>query len=153
MRDWTGDGIVTVIAGALLLVAAVLPWANERTADRQVSYALSKPDDISGALETAWGLPLVGIAVVVIALGVLMIVLGPHRLALLSGAVVALSGLAACMLALDAAREAIGWGYAAGLGLMLTLLVGILLVPIGAASAMVGVLLRRRSPKPSLPQG
>ena len=29
-RDWTGDGIVTVVAGALVAVAVLLPWANDR---------------------------------------------------------------------------------------------------------------------------
>ena len=57
------------------------------------------------------------------------------------------SGVAACMIALDAAREALSWEYAAGSGLMLTLLVGILLVPIGIASAMVGFMLRREAPE------
>jgi uncharacterized membrane protein HdeD (DUF308 family) len=51
------------------------------------------------------------------------------------------------MLALDAAHEALSWEYAAGSGLMLTLLVGILLVPVGVASAMVGFMLRRAAPE------
>jgi len=150
-RDWTGDGIITVVAGTLLAVAVLLPWANERVAGRRVSYALTRPDDISGALGTQWGLPLLFVAAAVVALGVVMIVLGPHRLALLSGVIVTLSGIAACVLALDAAREALSWGYAAGSGLMLTLLVGILLVPIGIASAMVGFMLRRQAPDPGVP--
>jgi hypothetical protein len=150
-RDWTGDGIITVVGGALLTVAVLLPWANDRVAGRRVSYSLTKPEDISGALGTPWGLPLLCVAAVVVALGVAMIWLGPHRLALLSGVVVTLSGVAACILALDAAHEALSWGYAAGAGLMLTLLVGILLVPVGVASAMVGFLLRRQTPEPSLP--
>jgi hypothetical protein len=150
-RDWKGDGIITVVGGALLVAAVLLPWANDRVAGRRVSYALTKPDEIAGALGTQWGLPLLAVAAVVVALGVAMIALGPHRLALLSGAIVTLSGIAACMLALDAAREALGWGYAAGSGLMLTLLIGTLLVPIGLASAMVGFMLRRQEPAAKSP--
>lgn len=151
-RDWIGDGIITVVGGALLAGAVLLPWANDRVPGGRVSYALTKPDEISGALATQWGLPLLGVAAVVVALGVAMIALGPHRLALLSGVVVTLSGVAASMLALDAAREALSWGYAAGSGLMLALLIGILLVPIGVASAMVGFMLRRQAPEAAPPQ-
>lgn len=150
-RDWIGDGIITVAGGALLVAAVLLPWANDRVAGRRVSYALTKPEEISGALATQWGVPLLGVAAIVVALGVAMIAFGPHRLALPSGVVVMLSGVVACMLALDAAREALSWGYAAGSGLMLTLLIGILLVPIGVASAMVGFMLRRQAPEPSPP--
>jgi hypothetical protein len=146
-RDWTGDGVITIVAGALLAVAVVLPWANDRVAGRRVSYALTKPDEIAGALGTPWGLPMLAVAAVVVTLGIAMLVLGPHRLALLSGLVVVVSGMAACMIALDAAREALSWEYAAGSGLMLALLVGILLVPIGIASAMVGFMLRREAPE------
>ncbi len=151
-RDWTGDGVITVVGGALLLVGALLPWANERLAGRRVSYALTKPDEISGALATRWGPPLVAVALLVVALGAVMVAAGPHRLAVPSGVVVAVSGVAVCLLALDAAREALSWGYAAGSGLMLTLLIGILLVPVGVASAMVGFLLRR-APGPADPAG
>jgi hypothetical protein len=28
-RDWVGDGILTLLAGAILVVAVFLPWANE----------------------------------------------------------------------------------------------------------------------------
>lgn len=150
-RDWIGDGIITVVAGAFVAVAVLLPWANDRVLGHRVSYALTKPDDINGALGTPWGPPMLLIAVVIVALGALMIVLGPHRLAALSGAVVALSGIAVCMLALVAAREALSWEYAAGSGLMLALLVGILLVPIGVASAMVGFMLRRQPAEPEAP--
>jgi hypothetical protein len=149
-RDWTGDGIITVVAGLLVAVAVMLPWANDRVAGA-VSWALTKPDDIRGGLGTPWGPPMLAIAVAIIALGVVMIVLGPHKLALISGALVAFSGIAVCMLALAAAREALGWQYAAGTGLMLALLVGILLIPIGVASAMVGFMLRRQEPAPEAP--
>jgi len=147
-RDWAGDGVITIVAGALLALAVLLPWANDRVAGRRVSYALTKPDEIAGALGTQWGLPVLVIAAVVVLLGVAMLALGPHRLALFSGLVVTMSGVTACMIALDAAREALSWEYAAGSGLMLTLLVGILLVPIGIASAMVGFMLRRAAPEP-----
>lgn len=150
-RDWTGDGVITVVGGVMLVLAALLPWANERVAGRRVSYALTKPEEIAGALATQWGWPLIGVAAVVLVLGAVMIAWGPHRLAVLSGAVVTLSGVAACMLALDAAREALGWGYAAGSGLMLTLFIGILLVPVGVASAMVGFMLRREAPAGPVP--
>jgi hypothetical protein len=150
-RDWTGDGVITIAGGVLLAVAVLLPWANDGVPGRRVSYALTKPEEISGAMGTPWGLPLLGVAALVVALGAAMIWLGPHRLALLSGVVVTMSGIAACVLALDAAREALGWGYAAGAGLMLALLVGILLVPIGVASAMVGFLLRRQPAGPPAP--
>jgi len=149
LRDWTGDGVITVVAGVLLVAAVLLPWANDRV-DGAVSYALTKPADIGGGLGTPWGPPMMVIAGAVVALGVAMIVLGPHRLALLSGALVALAGIAVCMLALAAAREALGWEYATGVGLMLALLVGVLLVPIGVATAMVGFMLRR-APEPPAP--
>lgn len=150
-RDWTGDGIITVVAGALVAVAVMLPWANESVMGHRVSYALTKPDEINGALETPWGPPMLAIAALITALGVAMIVAGPHRLALLSGTTVALSGIVVCMLALTAAHQALSWQYAAGSGIMLALLVGILLVPIGVASAMVGFMLRRRAPEPDTP--
>lgn len=150
-RDWTGDGIITVVAGALVGVAVMLPWANDRVMGHRVSYALTKPDDINGALATPWGLPTLLIAGVIFALGIAMIVLGPHKLALLSGVLVVLSGVAVCMLALAAARHALSWEYAAGSGIMLALLVGILLIPIGLASAMVGFMLRRQEPEPEAP--
>jgi hypothetical protein len=150
-RDWTGDGIVTVIAGVLVAVAVVLPWANERAVGSRVSYALTRPDDINGALATPWGPPMLIIAMLVIVLGATMIWLGPHRLALASGLLIALSGVGVCILALRAAREALMWEYAAGSGLMLALLVGLLLVPIGVASAMVGHMLRRQTPGPEAP--
>lgn len=147
-RDWIGDGVITIVGGALLALSVLLPWANDRVAGKRVSYALTKPDEIAGILGTQWGLPMLGIAAVVVTLGVAMLALGPHRLALLSGIVVTVSGVTACMIALDAAHEALSWEYAAGSGLMLTLLVGILLVPVGVASAMVGFLLRRAAPEP-----
>jgi len=70
-----------------------------------------------------------------------------------SGILVALGGVATCMLAMVAAREALAWEYAAGTGLMLALLIGTLLVPIGVASAMVGFMLRRQTPRPQTPAG
>lgn len=151
-RDWTGDGVITVVGGVLLLVGALLPWANERLNGHRVSYALTRPDEISGVLSTRWGAPLLAVALVVVALGAVMVALGPHRLAVLSGVVVTFSGMAACVLALDAAREALMWGYAAGAGLMLTLLIGILLVPVGIASTTAGFLLRRATPEPAAPE-
>jgi len=152
-HDWTGDGIITVVAGGLVAVAVILPWANERELGQRVSYALTKPDDINGALGTPWGPPMLVIALVIVALGMAMIVLGPHRLAVVSGVLVALGGVATCMLAMVAAREALAWEYAAGTGLMLALLIGTLLVPIGVASAMVGFMLRRQTPRPQTPAG
>lgn len=84
-RDWLGDSVLTVLAGLALAASLALPWANVRLPGSNVSYALSKPPDINGALATPWGPPVAVIAAVVIALGLAMLALGTRRLAWLAG--------------------------------------------------------------------
>ena len=65
-RDWVGDGILTLLAGAALVVAVFLPWANEDKPG-QVNYSFSMPDGINGVLQTQWGAPALVLALAVVA--------------------------------------------------------------------------------------
>ena len=133
-RDWVGDGVLTLLAGAMLVVAVFLPWANE---DRpgQVNYSLSMPDDINGVLQTQWGTPAIVLALCVVALGVVVTLTAPRRFSWALGALVAACGVAVVGVGSDAAGQ-IGF-MSPGLGLYLTLFAGVLLVPIGVAAALV----------------
>ncbi len=74
---------------------------------------------------------------------VLMLARRPRRYSLLLGLALVAGGVAGGLLANDAA-DYLGYAYKPGLGMYLTLLVGILLVPIGLCSALIAELLRRR---------
>ena len=134
-RDWVGDGVLTLIAGAVLVIAVFLPWANEEI-QGQVNYSPTLTGDISGVLQTQWGTPAIVLALVVSALGVLVTLTTPRKLSWLLGVALAACGVAAVTNA-DAAAGHIGW-LSPGLGLYLTMFTGVLLIPIGLATGLVG---------------
>jgi hypothetical protein len=138
-RDWTGDCLITIAAGLVIVAGVVLPWAND-DAGHQVNLSLVKPDAIRPALATDWGVIVLALGVVVFALGTLMLALGPRRLAAPSGAVVAAAGVAVVVVAFRAAAPMAGL-FKPGLGIYIDVLAGILLVPTGFALAVVGYLL------------
>ncbi len=141
-RDWAGDGILTLVAGAVLIIAVFLPWANAEI-HGQVNYSPTLTGDINGVLQTQWGTPAIVVALVVTALGVLVTLTTPRRFSWLLGVVVAACGVVAVANA-DAAASHIGW-LSPGLGLYLTMFAGVLLVPIGLAMGLVGWFVARAS--------
>jgi hypothetical protein len=148
IKDWNGDAVITIVAGVALLVCLFLPWANERR--HGMNWALTKPDDISGAIHTPWGIPMLACSLAVIACGILMLRLGPRRLAFLLGIVVFCAGLYAGKLATDGAWHAMGWGYSGGIGVAGSMLVAALLLPIGFAAAAVGFMVAYWAPNQPL---
>ena len=124
-KDWTGDAVLTVVGGGVCLAAVYLPWANTEGAGL-VNYGLTYPDTVRGVLQTQWGLPALSLALAVSVVGVLMLVIGPGRL-----------GVAIVLVARDGTAAAYGRTTQAGLGALVTLFAGVLLVPIGLASAAV----------------
>lgn len=139
-RDWAGDGIVTLLAGAVLVVAVVLPWANEDRAG-DVNFSLSPADGVNGVLQTQWGVPALALALAVVAMGAAITLTRPRRLSWLLGLGVALSALAVFAVAQDAASQ-IAF-FDPGIGLYLTTLVAVVLLPVGAAAALVGWFMAR----------
>ena len=140
-KDWIGDAVLTVIGGGVCLVAVFLPWANTEGAGL-MNYSLTHPDTVRGLLQTQWGLPALSLALAVAVMGVLMLALGPGRLGVAFGLLTTAAGVGIVLVASDATAAAYGFGTQAGLGAVVTLFTGVLLVPIGVASAAVaGVLL------------
>ena len=138
-RDWIGDGILTALFGALVAVAVFLPWANVGHGG-QVNFSPTATVGINGALSTKWGWPTLLLALVVIVVGVVMLAARPSRLSLLPCLGVSLAGVSIVLLCASA-----GWSIwqplRPGLGLYLATLGGVLLVPTGLASALVGYIL------------
>lgn len=139
-RDWTGDGVLTLAAGVVLLASVFLPWVND-DARGWVNFSLHASGDVRGVLQTSWGWPATGLAVAVIVAGAVMLGTRPRRYSILLGALVAVLGLAAFTVVQDAAAH-IGF-YDPGVGMYLTTLASVLLVPIGIASALVAWILVR----------
>jgi len=140
--DWNGDAILMLAAGVAGVVAVFLPWANDYTADF-VNFSLSKPDGVSGVLQTQWGPPVLVAAIVAIAVGAAMLIAGPRLLTMIVSLLGTVAGIVFVLQAIGAADSMVNM-YRPGLGLYVTLLTGILLVPIGVASTMVGQILRRK---------
>jgi hypothetical protein len=92
-------------------------------------------------MDTKWGVPALVLAFVVVAAGLAMLFTRPRRFSVLLGALVAVSGGAVFFVAQDAAAH-IGF-LDPGVGMYLTTLVGVLLVPIGIAAAVVAWLVVR----------
>jgi hypothetical protein len=152
-RDWVGDAVLVVVSAVVLLVSVRLPWANE-DGHGWVNYSLSQGGELSGVLDTQWGTPATVLALVVLAAGLVMLVTRPRRFSVLLGLLVAACGVAVFGVAQDAASQ-IGW-YDPGIGMYLTTLVAVLLVPIGLAAALVGWLLlraERAAAEPPTPGG
>lgn len=139
-RDWVGDALLTLLCGAMLVAAVFLPWANVDD-EGFVNYALSKPADVNGVLQTQWGVPALGLALLVVGVGLLMAFTRPRRFSILLGLLVATCGLAVAAVAADAAAH-IGF-MSPGVGMYLSLLTGVLLVPIGLAASLVAWILAR----------
>jgi hypothetical protein len=144
-RDWVGDGVLLLLAGSTLVVSLFLPWANEDIPG-EVNYSLSMPESIRGVLQTQWGAPAVFLAVCVVALGIAVTLTTPRRFSWVLGALAALIGVAVVAVGSDAAGQIAL--KSPGLGLYLTVLVGVLLVPIGVAAALVALLLARGRGRP-----
>jgi len=140
-RDWVGYSVIVLICGGALLVAVFLPWANTDTG-HSVNFSLGKPDAILGVLHTRWGVPALAIALAVTLLGAVMLALRPRRYSLVLGFLLAAAGAGSFALAGDAAGQ-IGFGLRPGIGLYITLFVGVILVPIGLATAIVAFVLAR----------
>ena len=140
--DWNGDAILMMAGGAAGLVAVFLPWANEYTADF-VNFSLSRPDGVGGVLRTQWGLPVLIAALVAVAVAAVMLIAGPRLFTMIVSLLGTVAGIVFVLQAIGAADSMVKL-YRPGLGLYITLLTGILLVPIGVASTMVGQILRRK---------
>ncbi len=139
-RDWIGDAVLVVVCAVVLLVSLRLPWVNE-DGSGFVNFSFSQGDGLSGVLETQWGTPATVLALIIFAAGLVMLVTRPRRYSILLGVLVAACGVAVFGVAQDAASQ-IGW-YDPGIGMYLTTLVAVLLVPIGLAAALVAWLLLR----------
>lgn len=144
-RDWTGDCLITIFGGAVILAGVVLPWANDDTG-HHVNLSLTRPDAIKSALGTDWGIAVLGLGLGVLVLGVLMLALGPRRLAVPSGTAITLAGIAVVVVAFRAAAAMAGL-YKPGLGIYIDVLAAIVLVPTGFAAAVVGYLLAAEAKK------
>lgn len=142
-RDWTGDAVLTLVAGGTLVGAVFLPWAND-DGPGWVNFSLSQGGELNGVLDTAWGTPALAVAVVVLAAGLAMLLTRPRRSSILLGVLVAACGVVAFGVAQDAA-DSIGF-FDPGVGMYLTTLVAVLLVPIGLAAALVAWLIVRGGP-------
>lgn len=141
-RDWLGDACFVAAGGALGLVALLLPWANEYSHE-DVNFSLHRPAGISGVMQTPWGPPVLVAALVSLAVAALMIVLGPRLLTALLSLLAVVAGVVYVTQAIGAA-DAMVKLYRPGVGLYVVLLVGVLMLPVGIASAMVGLLMRSR---------
>jgi len=142
--DWNGDAVLMLAAGAAGVIAVFLPWANNYTADF-VNFSLSRPDGVGGVLQTPWGPPVLVAALVAIAVSAAMLIAGPRLLTMIASVLGAVAGVVFVLEAIGAADSMVKM-YRPGLGLYVTLLTGILLVPIGVAATMVGQILRRKGP-------
>jgi hypothetical protein len=139
-RDWIGDAVLVIVCGVLLLVSLWLPWVNV-DGHGWVNFSLQQGQDLFGVLETRWGTPAAVVGLVVLAAGLVMLFTRPRRWSALLGVLVAVAGFAAFAVAQDAAAHA-GF-YDPGMGMYLTTLVGVLLVPIGLAASVVALILVR----------
>lgn len=147
--DWIGYAVLVLIGGALGFGALFLPWANEYTREF-VNFSLSKPPGVLGVLQTQWGWPVLAAALAALAAAVLLLLLGPRRVTAVLSLVVVAAGAVYALESVAAADSMIGH-YRPGLGLYITLLTGILLVPVGLASLAVGAAMRasrRRAAEP-----
>ena len=142
--DWIGYAVLIMAGGAAGLVAVFLPWANEYTT-QDVNFSLSRPAEVVGVLQTPWGPPVLGAALAAMAIAALLLILGPRRVTMALAAAVVVAGVVYAVEAVSAADSMVKM-YRPGIGLYVTLLTGILLVPIGLAAIAVGAIMRRSPP-------
>lgn len=141
--DWNGYAVLMIIGGVAGFTAVFLPWANDYSAE-SVNFSLSSADGVGGVLQTPWGPPVLVAALVVIAVATAMLVAGPRLLTMIVSLLGAVAGVVFVLEAIGAADSMVKM-YRPGLGLYVTLLTGILLVPVGLVSTLVGQILRHRS--------
>jgi len=139
-RDWIGDAVLTLVCGAVLVASIFLPWVNE-DGRGWVNFSLRGGKGIYGVLRTHWGAPALLLALTVVVVAFVMLLFTPGRRSWLLGVLVAALGVAVFGVAQDAAAH-IGW-LDPGIGMYLTTLIGVLLVPIGLAAALVARFLSR----------
>jgi hypothetical protein len=140
--DWNGYALLMMIGGVVGVAGVFLPWANDYTAEG-VNFSLQKPADVAGVLQTQWGPPVLVTALAVIVIATVLLTLGPRLLTMAAGALVIVASAVFIVEAIGAA-DAMAKMYRPGLGLYVTLLTGILLLPIGLVSVGVGQVLRRK---------
>jgi hypothetical protein len=138
--DWIGYAVLIIIAGGAGLIALFLPWANDYT-DQFVNFSLSRPPDVVGVLQTQWGPPVLVAALAAIAAAAALLLVGPRRVSIALSLIVVAAGAVYALEAVSAADSMVKM-YRPGVGLYLTLLTGVLLVPIGLASLAVGAAMR-----------
>jgi hypothetical protein len=142
-KDWVGDAVVTLAAAAAGLAGVFLPWANGQNGS-DVNFSLRQAPGINSAVHTTWGQHALLAAAAVVIVGIVMLWAGPRRATAPLGLVSAVAGAIFVTSSLSA-HDAMMPLFKPGIGLYVTLLTGILLIPIGIASAMVGgILLRAR---------
>jgi len=141
-RDWIGYAVLVLCCGSALLAAVFLPWANELNG-HSVNFSVGKPHGILAVMHTRWGVPALVLALVVMLAGVAMLRTRPRRYTLLLGFLLAAAG-AGCFALADNAAGNLGGLFSPGLGLYVTLFVGVILVPIGLATSIIAFVLRPR---------
>lgn len=150
-KDWVGDAVLTLMAAAIVLVGIFLPWANSQTGG-DVNFSFRRARGINSAIQTTWGQHALIAAAAVAIVGVVMLWAGPRWATVPLGLVSAVAGVVFVISCLHAHDNMLPY-FKPGLGLYVTLLVGILLIPIGTASAMVGGILLRADSAARSPDG
>ena len=144
-KDWIGDAVLALLAGVAVVAGTFLPFANEKTGD--VNYSATRAFGVRSAFAAGFGWPMLVFGLLAVALAVAMLVLGPRRNALYLGVGLSVTGLLVIGQAAHTAASIRFWGgetIGPGLGLFVTTLAGILLLPIGIASALVAWILTSR---------
>jgi hypothetical protein len=141
--DWIGDAAVTLACAAAVLVCLFLPWANTGGSG-SVDYSAARSAGLNGVMATQFGWPVLALGSIVAIVGVLMLVTGPRRSLTVACGLTSACGLVLIGVALAADRT-IYPPMHAGLGLYTAMMVGLVLIPVGAASAMVCEILIARA--------
>jgi hypothetical protein len=142
-RDWIGDSILIIASGVALMATVLLPWANTGT-NGHFDFSPGKPSSINGVLSTDWGAWILGIGVLVTAIGVVLLVRGPRgRVVQPLALVVALCGPVTLVVAGKALHSILSY-YSAGLGVLAAIIIGILMPVIALATALVARILREQ---------
>jgi hypothetical protein len=144
-RDWIGDAVLALLAGVAVVAGTFLPFANDKTGD--LNYSATQAQGLHSSFAAGFGWPMLAFGLLAAGLAVAMLVLGPRRNALYLGVGLSVTGLLVIGQAGHAAASINFWGgdtIGPGLGLFVTSLAGILLVPIGIASGLVAWILTSR---------
>jgi hypothetical protein len=150
-KDWVGDAVVTLAAAAAGVLGVFLPWANGQSVG-DVNFSLHQTAGINSAIHTTWGQHTLLAAAIVVLIGLIMLWAGPRGATALLGLVTAVAGAVFVLSSLHA-HAAMMPLFKPGLGLYVTFLTGILLMPIGIASAMVGGILLHAARAPRATDG